>query len=157
MPTRDSILVADDDADFLVLLAESVERLRPYVRVLQAGSGQAALDILRRWREQNDVPRPSLVCLDVEMPGVGGLDVLASIKADPDLAEMPVVLMTGRDHDDARLLAARAGADGFAHKGAEVLDTAKTILAAHEWFGHDRLPVASWPTPVGAQEGDEQP
>lgn len=155
MPTRDSILVADDDADFLVLLAESVERLRPYVRVLQAGGGQAALDILRRWQEENDVPRPSLVCLDVEMPVVGGLDALAAIKSDPQLAGTPVLLMTGRDHGEARLLAAEAGADGFAHKGAEVLDTARTILAAHEWFTHDRLPVASWPTPVGAGEGGE--
>lgn len=54
-------------------------------------SGEAALAFLRRQPPYVDAPAPGLILMDVHLPGRSGLDVLAEIKADPDLQGIPVV------------------------------------------------------------------
>ena len=85
--TAPSVLVAKDS---LVIRAVLVEQLRSRgYRVLEAGDGQQAL--AARQRE-----RPDVVLLDVEMPQLDGHAVLAGIKADPRLADIPLRGQGGR-------------------------------------------------------------
>lgn len=85
MPTQD-ILVVEDDSGIRQTIADCLE-LEGYA-VRQAASGAAALDAL----DEGGVP--SLMFLDVVMPGLSGRELLARLRAEPETAGLPVVVMT---------------------------------------------------------------
>jgi threonine synthase len=58
--------------------------------VLRATSGEEGVELVRR-------ERPSLVLLDLLMPGVDGFEVVDRLRADPDLAGVPIVVLTAKD------------------------------------------------------------
>src|SRR5215213_6989325 len=95
------ILLVDDDAH----VRKSVCRLlRVWGYDARAvADGEAGLDAMR------EAP-PALVLLDVTMPGLSGLGVLQAIAADPALAGVPVVMLSGEDDTRTREEAARLGA-----------------------------------------------
>jgi CheY-like chemotaxis protein/phosphoribosyl 1,2-cyclic phosphodiesterase len=86
---RTTILIADDDADVLEVIVETLEP--EGYRVLTAGDGETALQLARD-------ERPDIVVLDWMMPKRDGLSVCREIRqdADPRVAAVPVVLITGR-------------------------------------------------------------
>jgi two-component system response regulator MtrA len=81
------ILVADDDVDVRTLIVLKLESSGH--EVVGVEDGAAAVEACRELR-------PDLVVLDMMMPGMSGLDACAAIRADPDLAGTPVVLLTAR-------------------------------------------------------------
>ncbi len=83
-----TVLVVDDSPTNVRMLAEL---LRTEYNVMLATDGAAALDIIR-----SDEP-PDLVLLDVIMPGMSGIDVCRSLKDDPVLGKIPVILMSADD------------------------------------------------------------
>jgi CheY-like chemotaxis protein len=80
-----TILVVDDNEANLRLI-NAVLRTRGY-DLLEARSGEAALEALA-------TQRPSLVLMDVQMPGLSGIDVARTIRSMPTLAELPLVAIT---------------------------------------------------------------
>ncbi|MFC4585057.1 response regulator [Sphaerisporangium corydalis] len=78
----------------------------------EAAEGQEAL---RLARELN----PDLVLMDIQMPGVDGLEATRRLSADPALAHIKVIMLTTFDLDDYVYAALRAGAGGFLLKDAE--------------------------------------
>jgi signal transduction histidine kinase/CheY-like chemotaxis protein len=105
--TGERILLADDNAD-----------MREYVtRLLHAegwdvdavADGNAALERIR-------TNRPNLVLTDVMMPGLDGFELLRAIRADPSRATIPVILLSARAGEEARVEGAKAGADGYLAK-----------------------------------------
>jgi CheY-like chemotaxis protein len=80
-----TILVVDDNEANLRLI-NAVLRTRGY-DLVEARSGEAALESLA-------TQRPSLVLMDVQMPGLSGIDVARTIRAMPALAELPLVAIT---------------------------------------------------------------
>ncbi|MGH9092209.1 MAG: response regulator, partial [Acidimicrobiales bacterium] len=85
---RATILVVDDDPSARDLLTRFLRR-EGYT-VLTAASGEQAIPLAREHR-------PSVITLDVMMPGMDGWEVLRRFKGDPDLAPIPVVLLTITD------------------------------------------------------------
>ena len=79
------VMVVDDDPDARDLLAATVRR--EGYRVIEATDGEAALALARRWR-------PDVVTLDVLMPRMDGWAVMTALKSDPDLAAIPVIIVT---------------------------------------------------------------
>jgi DNA-binding response OmpR family regulator len=90
MSTPKTVLIADDDEDILNLVRFRLER--DGLRVLLARDGQQALQTARD-------ERPDLCVLDVMMPKLSGLEVLAQLRRDPDTAAMPVIMLTARAHE----------------------------------------------------------
>lgn len=103
---RAKILVCEDRDVLRSLIREA---LADDYHVVEARDGHEALALARS-------VRPDLVLLDLVLPGQSGLDVLEALQADPLLAEIPVVLMTGSTKAIDRAAAAEFGAVGFVPK-----------------------------------------
>ncbi len=89
----DVLMVEDDDGDIL-MTREAFEYYKVQNRLHVVTDGEQALQFLRRQGPYADAPRPGLVLLDVNLPRVSGLEVLAELKNDPDLLVIPVVMLT---------------------------------------------------------------
>ena len=91
-----TILMADDDEDDRRLTREALleGRLANDLRFVE--NGEDLMDYLRRQRAYagKDIPRPGLILLDLNMPRKDGRTVLKEIKSDPELRQIPVVVLT---------------------------------------------------------------
>ena len=95
------VLLVEDDPGDVLMTREAFEyhKLRNVLHVVT--DGEQALQFLRRTGDYADAPRPGLILLDLNLPRVDGLEVLAEIKADPVLKIIPVVILTtSQAHED---------------------------------------------------------
>jgi DNA-binding response OmpR family regulator len=83
-----TVLVIDDDAAVVELLAEQLRQSDCVV--LRALGGSEGIDLARRFR-------PDLITLDLEMPHVNGFDVVEALKGSASTAQIPIVVVTGKD------------------------------------------------------------
>jgi DNA-binding response OmpR family regulator len=104
--TAPLVLVVDDEAALRQYLQESLE---PSYRVRKASGAEDALDALRE-------ERPDLVICDIHMPGPSGFDVCESIRSDPDLQSVPVILLTVEPEERGQMKGLRSGADAYVNK-----------------------------------------
>ena len=79
-------------------------------------------------------PRPGLIYLDLEMPGMDGQATLKAIKADPQLRDIPVVMMTGVCDEKEMKTAAANGANSYTLKPANVEQFLRTVLASTSYW-----------------------
>jgi two-component system, chemotaxis family, response regulator Rcp1 len=110
------LLVVEDNPGDIRLLEEGLrEGGWVYTRdVVRDGLG--ALRYLRREDEFAKVPRPDLVLLDLNLPGMDGRQVLAEVRSDPQLNGIPMVIFTSSPMDEDVLLAFNFHAEGFLRK-----------------------------------------
>ena len=102
-PTGIRVLVADDNAD----LRDYLRRLlAPRWHIETVADGQAALQSLRH-------QRPDILITDVMMPTVDGLGLLKALRADPALCDLPVLMLSARAGEEARIEALGSGADDY--------------------------------------------
>jgi two-component system chemotaxis response regulator CheY len=103
-----TILICDDEPSLRELMRLSVDP-GPGVRFLEAGDGAEAIELADR-------ERPDLILLDVMMPGIGGIAVLEHLRSEPDLAGIPVVVVSAFATPADRQRAVDAGATRFVKK-----------------------------------------
>lgn len=113
------ILIADDNADVRAYLGRILE---PSYRVEAAADGNAALASIL-------ADPPELVLSDVMMPGLDGFGLLAAIRADPRTASLPVILLSARAGEEARIEGLRAGADEYLVKPFSARELAATVAS----------------------------
>lgn len=107
------VLLVEDNVD----MSEHIQRtLGGEFRLMMAPDGAAALRLAHE-------RQPDLILSDLMMPGMGGDELLAEVRRDPRLADVPMVLLTARADDEVRLNLLRSGAQDFVLKpfGAEEL------------------------------------
>jgi two-component system response regulator len=133
-----AFLYAEDDPDDR-LLAEMAHResgvSNPLVFV---SDGEEALECLRltgRHADRTDLPRPAIVLLDLNMPGIDGRETLRIIRADPAIRRIPVVVLTTSTADDDIAASYDAGANAYIVKPTTFAGLVHifTTLAAF-WF-----------------------
>jgi two-component system, cell cycle response regulator len=110
MAAAGRILVADDSLVVRTVVCDQLED--EGYDVAQAIDGESAL-------AQCATFRPDAILLDIEMPGLDGHQVLARLKADDDLSDIPVVFLTGRTSTDDMVAGLRAGAHDYLKKPFE--------------------------------------
>lgn len=95
------VLLADDNATDAELTTRALDIGGISRNVVWVQDGEAALDYLFRKGAyaQRCVGNPRLMLLDLHMPKIDGLDVLARIKTDPQLCSIPVVIMSSSDQE----------------------------------------------------------
>src|SRR5688572_15995736 len=89
----------DDDAGQARLLEIQLRDLGLEHRCFRTSCGTEALDFLRRQPPYQHAPRPALILLDINMPGMDGCDVLRVIKQDSDLHRIPVIMFSSTNSD----------------------------------------------------------
>ncbi|MBD1399656.1 response regulator [Pelovirga terrestris] len=113
------ILHAEDEPAHAAIVRLALRHNAGDVQLRQVEDGRSALDYLyRRGPYENSAisPRPDLVLLDLRMPHVSGLEVLAIVKKDPELQTIPVVVLTTSDIEEDRSEARACGVDGYLTK-----------------------------------------
>jgi CheY-like chemotaxis protein len=97
------VLHVEDDPGYALIVRKSFAQASRNSRFHTVTDGRHALRFLRRAGEHVGAPRPGLIILDLDLPGLHGLEVLAEIKADPDLMIIPVVILSSsRNPGDIR-------------------------------------------------------
>ena len=105
-PHAPTVLVVDDAAALRRTLALTLERAG--CRVLQARDGREAIEQLRQGSST-----VNLVVCDIEMPNMNGFEFLGQRRQDPQMSNIPVVMLTSRSNDKHRWLAMRLGATAY--------------------------------------------
>jgi len=117
---RARVLVVDDTANVRALIRVNLELEGIEVHV--ACDGQEALDRVGEIA-------PDLITMDVMMPGMDGLTAAARLKARPDTADIPIVMVTARAQASDRRAGQAAGADAYVTKPFDPDFLVATVLA----------------------------
>lgn len=95
------VLVAEDNEDHRFFIERALRRLDGVdVDVDSVGDGEDALAYLYRRGPFEDRERPHLILLDLKMPKIDGLEVLAAVKGDPELSTIPVAVLSSSDRPE---------------------------------------------------------
>jgi two-component system, chemotaxis family, response regulator Rcp1 len=146
MDTKRPLLLVEDsdpDAEALQRLARRLPLSWPVVRVTD---GESALDYLYQRGAYADAPRPVMVLLDLNLPGIGGREILGTLKADPALRGLPVIIFSNSTRSEDVNGAYDAGANSYLFKPSEPAELKDVAFALERfWFGVARLPdVERW-------------
>lgn len=116
---RITILLADDDEDDCLLTRKALTASRLANDLHVVHDGQSLLDYLYRrgdYANLVDAPRPGMILLDLNMPGIDGHAALAAIKRDPQLRQIPVVILTTSQAEKDIFQSYDLGANSFISK-----------------------------------------
>jgi two-component system, chemotaxis family, response regulator Rcp1 len=95
---RQVLLVEDSPGD-VRLTQEAFRDAETPIKLHVVSDGAQAMDFLRRQGSHAEAPRPDLILLDLDLPGMDGREVLALVKGDDSLKAIPTVILTSSDLD----------------------------------------------------------
>lgn len=144
-----TILLVDDDEDCRQLIRDAIEQGKLDNPVYEVASGEEALAFLKREGVYANAPRPGLIYLDIEMPGMGGQETLKAIRRDPRFAEIAIVMMTGVTDDGQKRLAMANGANSYTNKPTDALTFMQTVMqSTNYWLRIHQFPSVQEATDV---------
>ena len=129
----DVLLVEDDPADVL-MIREAFEQHQIRSPLHVVGDGEQALQFLHRTGPYTDAPRPGLILLDVNLPRRSGLEVLAELKQDPELLDVPVVMLTTSQADEDILRSYKLHANAYVSKPVDFEAFTAAIRQIDDFF-----------------------
>jgi CheY-like chemotaxis protein len=125
--------VEDDAGDALITL-EAFERHKVVNRLHVVRDGIEALAFLRNEAGFADAPRPDLILLDLNLPRMDGLEVLAAIKRDEDLRRIPVVVLTTSESEEDILHSYELHANAYVTKPVDFDAFVRAIRQIDDFF-----------------------
>ena len=128
------LLVDDDDAD-IALITEAFATHHAPVRLHTAVDGVEALAFLRREGGHRGAPRPDLILLGLNMPRMDGREVLAVVKADPDLGAIPVVVFTTSQRGEDVVASYTRHANAYVTKPLDLDAFDAAVNKIYEFYG----------------------
>lgn len=136
------LLVEDNPGDVrLTREALKESKLRNHLSVV--GDGEEALAFLRRQPPYENAPRPDVILLDLNLPKKSGREVLAEIKADPDLKRIPVVVITSSEAEQDIVASYDLHVNCYVTKPVDLDQFIKVVRSVSEfWLTIVRLPPA---------------
>ena len=105
--SKEKILIVDDEQDLVKLTRYNLEK--EGYKVISAYNGEDALFLARR-------EKPELIILDIMLPGIDGLEVCKKLKADPELANIAILMLTAKGEEIDITLGLKLGADDYITK-----------------------------------------
>ena len=129
----DVLLVEDDEGDILITReAFEFHKIRNPLHVVT--DGEQALQFVRRTGPFTDAPRPGLILLDVNLPRLSGLEVLAELKRDPELLLIPVVVLTTSQAEEDILRSYELHANAYVSKPVDFEHFIEAIRQIDDFF-----------------------
>ena len=136
------ILLVEDNPGDVFLTQEAFREGRLAHRLSVVEDGEEALRFLRREGKHSNAPQPDLILLDLNLPKKDGRELLGEVKTDPELRQIPVIVLTtsGAEQDIAR--AYKLHANCYLTKPIQMDDFLKTIRSVEDfWLSVVRLPT----------------
>ena len=137
-------MLVDDNPGDVRLTIEALREIPVATTLHVAGDGVEAMAFLRQQGQYQLAPRPALVLLDLNMPRKDGREVLAEIKNDPQLASIPVVVLTTSQAPSDVVAVYGLHANCYIAKPADLDQFLKMIKSIGDfWFITSSLPSES--------------
>ncbi len=148
-----TILLVEDNHQDEILILRTLHKVNLANQVDVVRDGQQALDYLFcqgdfASRDRTDLP--VVVLLDINLPRVSGLDVLARIRANPWTRLMPVVILTSSDEERDRMRSYESGANSFVQKPIDFAEFAEIIARLGIYWSVTNVPPGP---PTGTSPG----
>jgi chemotaxis family two-component system response regulator Rcp1 len=140
-PQPIEILLVEDNEGDVELTREALAQAKVRNHLHVAEDGLAALRYLRREKPHEAVPRPDLILLDLNLPLMDGREVLADIKADPQLRAIPVVVLTTSQAEEDIVRSYDLHANCYITKPVDFDQFMKVVRSVHDfWVTVVKLP-----------------
>ena len=127
---RSAVLLVEDNPQDEILILRALKKINLANSLDVARDGQQALDYLfgeGEFAERAGQPLPSVVLLDIGLPRLSGLEVLARLRADVRTRLLPVVILTSSDEERDRLKSYENGANSFVRKPLDFAEFFETV------------------------------
>ena len=135
------ILLVEDNPGDVELTREALEDAKVFNRLHVVDDGADAVDFLFRKGRFLDAPRPDIILLDLNLPKKDGRQVLSEIKADADLAQIPVVVLTTSQAEEDILRAYQLHANCYITKPVDFNQFLRIVATIEEfWLTIVKLP-----------------
>ena len=135
------ILLVEDNPGDVELTREALVDTKMHMRLSVVPDGIEALAFLRRERDYADAPRPDLILLDLNLPKKDGRGVLAEIKEDQSLRQIPVVVLTSSQAEQDIVRAYELHANCYVTKPVDLDQFVKIVRSIEQfWFTVVKLP-----------------
>jgi CheY-like chemotaxis protein len=128
------VLLVDDDPGDTLMIREAFEHNKVRNALECVADGVQAMQYLRREGEYRDAPRPDLILLDLNLPRKDGREVLAEIKGDPELATIPVVVLTTSHAEEDVLKSYQLHANAYVTKPVDFERFIEVVRQIDEFF-----------------------
>jgi len=130
------IFYVEDNQDFAFIMEHAVREVQGDLNLRIVEDGKDAIVKLEELAEQKS--KPKLILLDLNLPGLSGLDVLKKIKEIPYLKYVPVILFSTSDNPKDVKASYEFGANAFVTKPLGYTDLLNCIRSLYEfWFNHN--------------------
>lgn len=138
---RFQILLIDDMESDANLFAMALRDAAPRVKLFWVATAQEGVEYLRKENRFQDVGPVSIIVCDLNLPGMNGLDFVATVKGDPALASIPLVVYSGSAEPQDILRSYALGANSYLVKPMTMETLIHQVKAlVHYWLEIARLP-----------------
>ena len=136
-----TILVVEDNLGHVRLIQEALKEGTSVCELVAVKNGVEAMAYLRQEEPYKFPPQPSIVLLDLNLPKKDGREVLAEIKADPQLKKIPVLVLTTSKHEEDILKSYELHANCYINKSGDLRQLFKLVRRIEEfWLETATLP-----------------
>jgi len=139
------ILIVEDNPYDVELTTHALKDQYLSDRIKAVRDGAEALDFIfcqGDYARRDPTERPKLILLDLNLPKVGGLEVLRRVRADPNTHEIPVVILTHSDQDSNVIEGYRLGANSFLVKRDDFEEFVKGVVTVGAyWIAMNKPPI----------------
>lgn len=136
------ILLVEDSEDDVDLVKLAIDKAKLIVDLSVVNDGEEALDYLYKKNRYVDATVPDLILLDINMPGMNGLEVLHRVKSDSFLKKIPVIMLTSSSEETDIIRSYDEHANCYLEKPLDFKSFATMIKMFDEfWFSFVTLPT----------------
>jgi CheY-like chemotaxis protein len=129
-----AVLLVEDDPGDVLMTREALEDTGVTSRLTVVGDGTQALDFLYKRGDYADAQTPDLILLDLNLPKMHGREVLAVVKEDPELRQIPVVVLTTSEAEEDVLRSYDLHANAYVTKPVDFERFITVVRQIDEFF-----------------------
>jgi len=116
MDKQVNILLIEDNKMDIALTLDAFREAKLANKIQVAHNGEEGLQYLMgegKYADRKEFPIPSIVLLDLKMPGIGGIEVLNKVKSTPEIKRIPVIILTSSKEEGDRAMSYDYGANSY--------------------------------------------